>query len=699
VDTNTKLLLNVNNSGDLLTDSSGLGIVATNYGTTFSASFPPTSAGGSIDFGSSGVQYFTEPNESGWGVSTSLIGPTGETGAGSTGDTGSTGNTGYTGDTGMTGSIGPPGPINIITEAFTVGGGISSAGRVGMVGGAFGGGSSLGYSYDGITWNSSINGSAIFETEVSSVAWNGALWIAAGQGIGNTLAYSSDGINWNTLGNVIFNSYGSGVAWNGSLWIAVGRGTSNTIAHSSDGINWTGLGNSIFSDYGNKVITNGSMFIATGSDTLGSNNVITYSTNGINWTRANTIFDNVNCIAWNGNKYVAGSQLETSYTNGPWDNTSTSTGYGATSTIFTITSSGYLSSIEMLTALFGNGDGSGVYININNAPSDTHLGWITSDGTTGSIDFKNFSFAPIFLNKGDYFRITLTTLDVNKLFDYAVITSTNYLIIRFSTIAGSVSSNIFGYAYDINSWYPASNNILSDNYNDIAWNGSLWVVVGSGNNTIAYSSDGINWTASANTFTNVGYSVAWNGKYWIASGDNGSLYSTNGINWNTVSNELTAYTLASRRVLPYVGTKPYINLSNLTVGNLFATTLSVSGSKSFLIPHPDPAKTSTHLLRHCSVEAPTRGDNLYRWKITTVNKTYKQLLPEYSPYLNEDWQFLVSAINSFGNGYATLAEDERSFTLTVNEEGTYSVLGVATRKDPSAKLFDKTGVEFIRDSH
>ena len=67
--------------------------------------------------------------------------------------------------------------------------------------------------------------------------------------------------------------------------------------------------------------------------------------------------------------------------------------------------------------------------------------------------------------------------------------------------------------------------------------------------------------------------------------------------------------------------------------------------------------------------------------------------------MNEDWQFLVSSINSFGNGYATLAEDERSFTLTVNEEGSYSVLGVATRKDETAKLFDKTGVEFIKDSH
>jgi len=119
-----------------------------------------------------------------------------------------------------------------------------------------------------------------------------------------------------------------------------------------------------------------------------------------------------------------------------------------------------------------------------------------------------------------------------------------------------------------------------------------------------------------------------------------------------------------------------------------------ANSKSFVIPHPDPSKCDTHLLRHNCVEAPTRGDNLYRWTITTTNKTYVQTIPSYSCFLNGCWQFFVNSINSFGVGYVTLAPDESSFTVTVSEDGTYNVLGIATRKDAYAKDFDRTGVEW-----
>jgi hypothetical protein len=130
--------------------------------------------------------------------------------------------------------------------------------------------------------------------------------------------------------------------------------------------------------------------------------------------------------------------------------------------------------------------------------------------------------------------------------------------------------------------------------------------------------------------------------------------------------------------------------------------LDISGSLSktagsFLIPHPDPAKTETHLLRHCFVESPTRGDNLYRWTLTTTNRVADQSLPSYSPFLNEGWDFYVNPVNSLGKGYVVLADDERSFRLLVSEDGAYHVLGVATRKDAAAKaFFDETGVEFLR---
>lgn len=47
--------------------------------------------------------------------------------------------------------------------------------------------------------------------------------------------------------------------------------------------------------------------------------------------------------------------------------------------------------------------------------------------------------------------------------------------------------------------------------NGVAWNGSLWVAVGEGTNSIATSPDGITWTGLGTTiFTTGGSGVAWN---------------------------------------------------------------------------------------------------------------------------------------------------------------------------------------------
>ena len=70
--------------------------------------------------------------------------------------------------------------------------------------------------------------------------------------------------------------------------------------------------------------------------------------------------------------------------------------------------------------------------------------------------------------------------------------------------------------------------------NDVAWNGSLWVAVGPGVNTIAKSTDGILWTGLGNSiFTESGNSICWNKGYWVAggSGTNSLAYSINGTEW------------------------------------------------------------------------------------------------------------------------------------------------------------------------
>ena len=104
-------------------------------------------------------------------------------------------------------------------------------------------------------------------------------------------------------------------------------------------------------------------------------------------------------------------------------------------------------------------------------------------------------------------------------------------------------------AYSINGqyWYPSNNSVGIFSYGyGIAWNGSIWVAVGGGTNSIAYSSDGINWTGSNNSlgiFSSYGSGIAWNGSIWVAvgGGTNSIAYSSDGINWTGSNNSTTIF--------------------------------------------------------------------------------------------------------------------------------------------------------------
>ena len=72
------------------------------------------------------------------------------------------------------------------------------------------------------------------------------------------------------------------------------------------------------------------------------------------------------------------------------------------------------------------------------------------------------------------------------------------------------------------------------NGNGIVWNGSLFVAIGSGTNTIANSPDGVNWTGiGTSIFTTQGNRVCWGNSLFIAggSGTNTLAYSTDGSTW------------------------------------------------------------------------------------------------------------------------------------------------------------------------
>jgi hypothetical protein len=137
---------------------------------------------------------------------------------------------------------------------------------------------SFAYSYDGINWVGV--GKPVFSVNAFGIAWGNNLWVANGEG-GNTLASSPDGINWTGRGSTIQNNSWK-AAWNGALWVAVGQGA----ATSPDGINWTsrtigGL------TTGQSVTWNGNLWVVA---TEGTTKLST-SLDGITWTSRVTSTD------------------------------------------------------------------------------------------------------------------------------------------------------------------------------------------------------------------------------------------------------------------------------------------------------------------------------------------------------------------------------------------------------------------------
>ena len=72
----------------------------------------------------------------------------------------------------------------------------------------------------------------------------------------------------------------------------------------------------------------------------------------------------------------------------------------------------------------------------------------------------------------------------------------------------------------------------------VAWNGSIWVVVG---DLIVTSSDANTWTPTTSPFSVFGRGVAWNGSIWVAVGEGTThtiAYSTNGTSWTGLGNSI-----------------------------------------------------------------------------------------------------------------------------------------------------------------
>jgi len=380
----------------------------------------------------------------------------------------------------------------------------------------------------GPNWND-FNNPAFTQT-VQSLAWNGSVWMATGQG-GNTLAYSYNGTTWIGLGNSVFSVSGNAVAWSGpqnnqlylpgARTLALGTGNAGTIAYAYAGTNnvlydlsnnWTwgitntgGSTTTLFAQ-ANAAAWNGTTWIAVGTPVAGSvvGNTLAYSSiynitqatintlgnAGNVWTGiGNYTFSTAgNAVGWNGNVWVAAGQGGNSLAYSPngfsW--------FGLGTNVFTTsaTSVTWNGSYWLATGAGGNtlayspdgiiwqGLGNGMFTTQANGAAWNGTYWVAAGqgGNTLAVSWDTFTWAGL---------------------------GSSY----FTTLANAVATN------------PT---------------GTMWVAAGQGGRTLMYSIDGIIWTVVNNSpFSTQGKSVTWNGKFWVASGTGTNTlgYSSDGINW------------------------------------------------------------------------------------------------------------------------------------------------------------------------
>ena len=116
---------------------------------------------------------------------------------------------------------------------------------------------------------------------------------------------------------------------------------------------------------------------------------------------------------------------------------------------------------------------------------------------------------------------------------------------RLWVAVGNGTSNTIASSPDGIIWTGRGITIFPTQGNGISWNGSLWVAVGSGStDTIATSPDGITWTGRGKTIFSVyGEDIAWNGGIGsvniqhpiiaMGEGENSIAYSSNnGLSWS-----------------------------------------------------------------------------------------------------------------------------------------------------------------------
>jgi hypothetical protein len=346
-----------------------------------------------------------------------------------------------------------------------------------------------------------------FPSKCSSIAWNGALWVAVGlsSSFGETIKYSYDGSSWTTATNAFTasaNSVGTCVVWGGIFVAGAAGGDSFPLKYSFDGILW--YNTRVTGDvYG--LAWSGKRFVAV------QRTNILYSDDGVTWfacvpTTLGSV-SAVSAVMWSGTQFVVGAgtssnTLLTSVDGVYW--TSTSVGLGA-----------YINAISYSVNLVPD-------LVVGNANIFAKQQPQTLGFTSNTNNFLLMSNA-IQMNGlyTDLAKVGVAcipqaglTLDVNGFARIRTRAAGMWIV------AGTNSSNQGAYHYSINgiSWtqlfLPPS--VVATRSASICWNGSFWLAIP---DATPYTSPGSVWTASplggiqSVTYVN---KIIWTGSFFIA---------------------------------------------------------------------------------------------------------------------------------------------------------------------------------------
>lgn len=434
------------------------------------------------------------------------------------------------------------------------------------------GGNTIATSRDGVIFTGMNQTIYTILSLVFCIGWNGQIWVAGGSAGSTpsvTLASSPDGILWTVATGTVSTTSTRGVAWNGNYWMSIGIG-GNIFCFSTNGSAWTGLStpaggtNSITTGYGITWWAYGSLWIGCGVTyytTIRSSSPTNYGTTGANLTYVQTTAHSMG-TAWAIASYralivmVGGATnpISTSINGTTFTRNNASTPTYTTGGITTAYGVAYSPTLQRWVIV---GSGSGVNNIIYSSFSTQTQVW-----TGNNVGFNNAVGTNIFTTQGlgviwngSYFaavgngtNILATSADGITWRTVAPTNSTtiwNCIAYRPPTLVGTGNTlNRLCYSLDRGyTWIVSSTQPFTGIVYCVAWNGSIWVAGGLGTYSLAYSYNGITWTAglvlASSVFTTQCNDVLWADalKLWVAvgSGTNSIATSIDGINWTARS--------------------------------------------------------------------------------------------------------------------------------------------------------------------